>query len=559
MKTMKPARLHRNEKGALEILEEAAHLLRFAPAGAFLCYYLGTLPFVLGLLFFWADMSCSGDAGTHLVQASLALTILFLWMKCWQAVFSSSLHAFLQDVSRDPWSPRRVVRLVCIQSAVMPWAFILMPLALIITLPFGWCYAFFQNVTATGSGKQGLKKSVEKAWHQSTLWPAQNHKLILIMVLFGLFVFLNIGAALYLIPIMLRIFLGMETVFSKTDMFFLNSTFILSVAGITYLCMNPLIRAAYVVRCYYGDSLYSGRDLLAELRRVNSFARQALVLMITAAAFQFLLPACTIATPGPADPQPAPPRVVSAEKLDSEITEVIQKFEYSWRFPHKKTEEPEKTGFLAQVMGTICRWLDQIWSWAKELVETLSRWLEKLIPEPKAKTPESRNLLGDPRLWLVVLLIAAVLFAGWLLRYILLRRRSGAQKPLQEAPSIHAEPDLSSENTSADELPAARWLALARAMLDEGDPRLALRAFYFSALAHLAEHNLLTLSSSKSNRDYEREVGRRAHAFPGIISAFSENVIMLERVWYGMHGIRREALDAFLLNYKRITADEQFK
>lgn len=41
----------REGPGALELLEEATHLLRRAPAGTLLAYYLGTLPFVLALLF----------------------------------------------------------------------------------------------------------------------------------------------------------------------------------------------------------------------------------------------------------------------------------------------------------------------------------------------------------------------------------------------------------------------------------------------------------------------------------------------------------------------------
>ena len=41
--------------GAVEVLDEAIHLLRLAPAGALLSFYVGSVPFVLGFLFFWLD------------------------------------------------------------------------------------------------------------------------------------------------------------------------------------------------------------------------------------------------------------------------------------------------------------------------------------------------------------------------------------------------------------------------------------------------------------------------------------------------------------------------
>jgi hypothetical protein len=52
------------EKGkpALEILEEAVHSLRSTPAAVLCLYFTGALPFVLGYLYFWADMSAGAFA-----------------------------------------------------------------------------------------------------------------------------------------------------------------------------------------------------------------------------------------------------------------------------------------------------------------------------------------------------------------------------------------------------------------------------------------------------------------------------------------------------------------
>jgi hypothetical protein len=53
------------ERPMLDLAEEAVHLLRSAPAHLFGWYLLGTLPFILGLLYFWTDMSWSAIASRH--------------------------------------------------------------------------------------------------------------------------------------------------------------------------------------------------------------------------------------------------------------------------------------------------------------------------------------------------------------------------------------------------------------------------------------------------------------------------------------------------------------
>ena len=78
--------------------------------------------------------------------------------------------------------------------------------------------------------------------------------------------------------------------------------------------------------------------------------------------------------------------------------------------------------------------------------------------------------------------------------------------------------------------------------------RLALRALYLASLAHLAEQGMLAIARHKSNRDYQNELARRAHAVPGVTDAFGQNVLLFERVWYGMHAITRELTDRFSVN-----------
>ena len=152
---MKGNRSAERGKGAIEILEEAVHLLRMAPSSLLAIYYVGSLPFILGLLYFWADMSRGAFAAKHCVEASLALTFLYLWMKSWQAVFSSQLKARLAGEESPSWTGRRVARLVLAQAIYQPYSLIALPIGMMVTLPFGWLYAFYQNLSVVGDGSEG--------------------------------------------------------------------------------------------------------------------------------------------------------------------------------------------------------------------------------------------------------------------------------------------------------------------------------------------------------------------------------------------------------------------
>ena len=88
-------------------------------------------------------------------------------------------------------------------------------------------------------------------------------------------------------------------------------------------------------------------------------------------------------------------------------------------------------------------------------------------------------------------------------------------------------------------------MALARELAAKGERRLAMRAFYLATLARLAQRNLVTLADFKSNRDYVRDLARRAHALPKVYEEFTEHVGNFERVWYGQHAVDSQGLTEF--------------
>src|SRR5438477_4069827 len=136
------------ERSPIELIEEGTHLFRTAGVATLSFYYIGTLPFVLAFLFFWADMSRDAYAYERVLPGSFALAVLFLWMNTWQAMYSAELRKHLGGRSQSRWTARRILRLAILQSAVQPTSLILIPIGVLLALPLAGIYGFYQNFEA---------------------------------------------------------------------------------------------------------------------------------------------------------------------------------------------------------------------------------------------------------------------------------------------------------------------------------------------------------------------------------------------------------------------------
>lgn len=250
----------------LDLIEEAVHLLRTTPMATLAIYYLGTMPFVLGFLFFWADMSRDPFASGHLADASLGMGILFVWMKFWQAVFSRRVRAQRAALPLPRARFRQIIRTLLIQLVWQPSGLFLIPLSLVPVVPFAWVYAFYQNITALDDGEAGAREVFKKSWRQAGLWPGPNNLAILILIGFGSYVFANLATVTLALPELAKMLLGIQSKYTESPMSLLNSTFFAAMFGLTYLCVDPILKAFYTLRCFYGESLESGEDLKAELK-----------------------------------------------------------------------------------------------------------------------------------------------------------------------------------------------------------------------------------------------------------------------------------------------------
>ncbi len=547
-------------KSSLDLAEHAASLLRTASAATLATYYIGTLPFVLGGLYYWTDMGRGAYAGERLMAGALAMSALFVWMKTWQAIFCSRLRAALHGVAPPPLGLRRFGHTAIGQAALQPPGLFLLPLSALPILPFPWVVAFFQNVIVLGDhpGRRTRELMKESARH-AALWPAQNQTLLLMMLGFGVVVFLNLLMVCMGLPYLLNKLLGIESVFTRGINGVMNTTLLISVVGLTYLCLDPLFKAAYTLRCFYGDSTGSGEDLRAELR---SFSRLSTKLAAWLVAGMLLAGAGPVATAAEAEEQSpgAPAEQSNANipppKLDEAIQETLRGRKYAWRQPRVKAAEPEseyKEGAISKFFRKVFDFLGNCAKAVGEWLGGIMRWIfGRSSPRP-VNVPSTMNWLG----WFKAILyglVAAVIVVIIGLIYRLWQGRRRGEEPLQ-AESIQVQPDLRDESVSADQLPEDGWIKLAKELLERGEFRLALRAFYLASLAHLATRNLVSLAKSKSNRDYERELKRRAHAYPELVTVFGENVTDFDRVWYGMHEVNPELLGHFAANVERIKAE----
>ena len=258
-------------KPAMDLIEEATQLVLRAPASVLAAYYLGAIPALLGMLYFFSDMTRSPFARMRLLEAALVVALLYIWMKCWQSVFAAGLHAALQGESAGRWDVARISRMLHVQAAVQPSGLFARLLSAQIIIPYVWVYSFYQNVGVIGEGKK-LSVVLSEAARQARLWPRQAHYAIGLLLCFALVIALNIGVALFVAPQLLKMLFGIETEFSKSPMSLLNTTVFATVAACTYLAFDPVRKAVFVVRCFYGGALKSGRDLRVQVRQMRGRA-----------------------------------------------------------------------------------------------------------------------------------------------------------------------------------------------------------------------------------------------------------------------------------------------
>jgi hypothetical protein len=588
----------RDGKSSVDILEEAFHLLR-ANTFLLLPYYFGSLPFILGVLYFWTDMSTGADAWNHCSEAAWGLTLLFIWMKTWQSLYARRLLGRIRGDTPSAWGLRRMLRMAAIQTAIQPWGIFILPIALIIMLPFPQAFAFFQNASLIGSGDgDDLRSVVQKSWRQALLWPMQNTLLIwltspFLLGLAAFFVFvlipvsssfnpevpifflfmiatlvaiplcplgvvtaLNIIMALLLLPWLLKILFGIETIFSISGTHVMNNTFFAVVCSLSYLCLDPLMKACYCLRCFYGESLQTGEDLKVELRSCASPGSVTALLIAVFLIFAPFNKSLAQSSPIAGSVQGNP---VSAQQLNAAIESIIHYPEYSWRLPREKPPDAAVSHSAFYVFfDSIINTLKTGWNYVKKGLAKAWNFIKKILsrilpPLPKLEKPDL-HWTAFSRVWIIIPLACIVI----VLAFLAWRAWRNRRPRTIEADVITQPPlDITREDLDATALPEEGWLNLAGELMEKGELRLALRALYLATLAYLARQEFITLAKYKSDREYELELRRRSHSQPLLAGVFAENKALFERGWYGLHEVTSGIMERFSQNQEKIRIHAQ--
>jgi len=537
----------------IELVEHAVHVLRRLPATAHLAYLVGTVPFLLSLVWFWADMSRGAQADRRCAGESLVVALLYVWMKTWHGVYGSSICSRISAHAGRRWTGRRWLQVLGIQAMLQPLGLLLVPLSVLpLMLPFPWVVAFFQHLEVlTGESEGRAWVAIRAAAREAKRWPGQNHGLIGLLLLAGTVMLINVTVVLAALPYFIKMFTGLESDFTlSTVALVMNWTFLLCVLAVTYLIGMPLVLAVYARRGFEGAAVHSGADLRSEIQgwRVASRAVPALL-----ASFGIWLAVGTMtALGGVGGVGPGNARGVVAAKpvadaaLDQAIDRVLDRPDFTWRERRELAGDDEELEADAGVFPRLGRWLQRLGKSVDRALSSpmqgLGRGIRNLLDwlfsskgkpgAPSGRGADEVDWITGVKILIYLVVAGAVAWLAWFGARLWQRRRP---RPVAVVAAAAEVPDLTAENVSAAALPEDGWLALARDLAGRGEFRQAIRAIYLAELAHLAQRELVRLAEAKSNRDYLRELDRRARGLPGVRDAFAETVSDFDRVWYGRH------------------------
>lgn len=507
-------------RGAVELLDQAAHELRSAPGGALLSYYLGTAPFALLCLHFWVQMSAGDGETWRLGPSALVLALGFVWMKVWQARFVAALLTGRGLAPPERSFAARFARLTQV-ALVFSLGLFIQAFSIILVFPSGYSAAFFQHALSNVNGSYSTREVFRRTARQSTYFPFENHSLWLLVLVFWAFLALNILGLVVLLPGLVFVFTGQHVLELSAPQQVLNSTVGCVVFLASFLCVDPLVKAAFALRSLRWQSEGDGQDLRF---LVNSLSR--------AKGSKTRGQAAALAGAGLMG---VPPDV---QELDLSLDKALSQAEFGWR-TRKAGQEP-----LARP-----GWLQQIFDSLSDALHAAARFVWKFLKaisggdtegtSPSTRSDSSLRWNTQDTLTALTLVLLVVLLALLVVRLI---KRARKAEVAPGDPVAAKVPDVANEFTNPDELEASGWRELAEELWRAGKPRLAVRALYLAGVSGLSRAGLVAASGTKSVLDYKRELDRRQQTHAELGPIFEQIAAEFERVWYGDHAATHDSV-----------------
>ncbi len=552
---------NKDAPGAVALVEEAVNLLRAASPAAWAIYLAGAVPWVLGLGYFWATASWFAPRPEELLWHALGLAALFFWLKLAQAEFCARLRADRLGAPPPTLTWRGLGRTAARQAGLQGWAAPFLPVAAALTVPAAATWMFFENATALAATRDAPGDTLtRRSAREAMRWPGAAHLALLLFSGLWLAVWLNIASAFYAAPWLARTLLGLENMFGVSGWSVLNSTFLALVSILTWLAVDPLVKAYHVLRTFYGEARLTGEDLRLELRRPARGGKSARAALVALALL-------TLAGGGPGEAagglRAQGGDAVEASdsgrvsQVDAALDEALRDRDFRWRLQPLPTPEDEAEedglfkGFVRQGYELVVQMVRS----AVDLAKDFADWLDGLFKKDKPKKQPRERASGEgvgafARVLLYGLLALCVLALLWLL-WTGWKQGRVAPRPLAVLAAAPLPPDLNDEKLEASRLPPNEWLELARAQIARGEWRLALRALYLATLAGLGAQGLVTLARAKTNLDYERELTRRAAGRGEVVAGFRARRLSFECVWYGRTAADEPQVRAWLADLER--------
>jgi hypothetical protein len=508
-----------SDVGAIEIIEEAIHVLRGAGVRALAVVWTGAIPFSLGLLLFWRDMTRYSRSVGLCAWESLLLVVLLVWLSVWRGRFASMIHAQLSGAT--PAGSEGSLRPVGVHWLLGNCKLLLMPLATVAVLPVPGAIAFFRIATAVAAvdGKDFFS-TVAKA-RKLAVSLAQPVLLILLLGFIGTLLLVNIVVMLALLPQLARILTGYESSFTRAGVLLFTDPSFYIVAGlITWLAFEPLVQAVYTVAAFHAESKETGEDVRVRFRALVRSGGIAAILLVLCA------PGLT-AGPG-----------IDPSQLDRSVRQTLSSPEYTWNI--QRPETPGKESWFVRFTDSLGARLAGVKEAIGKAISSAIDWFRKLFqtPSPPGQGPPASGAIRGELYVALALALVVVAFLIWRGRAALARQRAAV-------PGAPRAISLAAENVTADQLPEQGWYALADECFTNAEFRLGLRALYLANLAGLAHDSWIAIHPGKTDHEYEAELHRRARDFRDACELFSRNVELFERVWYGDYPVSFEDCRAF--------------
>lgn len=530
---------------AVTLVEEAVHLLRGVPIAWWALYAAGVLPWTAAVLWGWARITWFAPGDTERALLALGMVGLFFWLKGLQALSAARLLAWRAGREPAAWSWRAVLRVGLAQFRLQAWGLIVLPVAAAVVLPLGWVMAYYQSATVIGEGND-LEAETRRRAADS---PGQNHLGLVWIGLFAVVVWVNVASCAVMLPWLANRLLGVENLLPTRGVVWFNSTYLAVVTLLAWLAMDPLIKAFYVLRVFYGRARATGEDLRVELLAVKAAGRRRVAALVAVGLSVAAAMGPWASSLAAQEATPAT-RAMETQEFDTAIDEALHDRDFQWRLRPVPRERDEEAGFVARFFQDGIEALREMVRTTRDWFQAVDRWLNR---GGREATPVAVDADGDGAggggWWKAILYLLLALLVGlfgWVVWLAIRRAGRSSVAEVAASPVAAAVPDLSDDRVHAAQLPVDGWLKLARERMLAGDWRLALRALYLARLARLGREGWLRLHKAKTNLDYERELVRRVGHRGHLVDGFRGARRTFEGVWYGREEARRETVEEWL-------------